>query len=666
MCVSAALPGADDYLKGWNALHAGRFAEASKSFSACAGKSGPLEPYAQLRVAFCAAASGDRDGGIRMYEALIEKRPEGPWTRMARAYLGSLKSMLKDYQSASALYADALDFTPKPWWVDRYESLASEAWMESPQTVDLGCERFREVIANTRMIDIRIDAAKHLMNSASNNNRVVAAWGMAKSGECKQALDILVPLAPVMLKTNLKDNNWRNVAAVLCLNEGSASVLKELVREEGDSSWTRGWLGYIARFHTTSSGKINVARIASELLCSKYEDSDEAMMSLWWLAQRLAKDGERGEAIALYRKFARKYPSNSRADDALFSIAELSRAAGSFEDFKLAVDNLSKTFPRSSYLPKAWYWIGCAEEKKGAPKKAEDAFRRATVNGMGDFYAHRALTRLAEGKEVGRGILVDGRNSFLKAYAAPSDPVEAVPEALKSDPSFQRLSFFAEHGLEEAEWEALNLAPSLKGGSDAAMLYQAMAEAGLAFTARNFADAFGWDVDAAKPSTARLRLDFPRAYWPLAVKVGKETGVDPFLILAVGRQESTFRPSLSSSAGAMGIMQLMPGTARHLVKTDPDISSETGENLEEPLNSLRLGAHYIADMLDGSQGNIAYALASYNAGPGNCAKWKKQFGNVGLEDFIESIPFAETRDYVKIVLGNYAAYCSLYSEKVGN
>jgi soluble lytic murein transglycosylase len=143
------------------------------------------------------------------------------------------------------------------------------------------------------------------------------------------------------------------------------------------------------------------------------------------------------------------------------------------------------------------------------------------------------------------------------------------------------------------------------------------------------------------------------------LKVSEETGVDPYLILAVARQESTFRPRLVSYAGAVGVMQVMPGTAQQLAKS-PDIPKETASNLESPLNSLRLGAQYLSEMLAQWKGNVAFALASYNAGPGNSAKWQKQFAKADLETFIESIPFAETREYVKIVLGNYAAYYSLY------
>jgi soluble lytic murein transglycosylase len=104
----------------------------------------------------------------------------------------------------------------------------------------------------------------------------------------------------------------------------------------------------------------------------------------------------------------------------------------------------------------------------------------------------------------------------------------------------------------------------------------------------------------------------------------------------------------------------MPATADLLAKGDPEVPRNTADNLENPLSSLRLGAHYLHHMLDRWQGNIAFALASYNAGPGNFAKWRKQFAKTDLETFIESIPFIETREYVKIVLANYAAYHSLY------
>ncbi|MCX5769566.1 MAG: lytic transglycosylase domain-containing protein, partial [Candidatus Hydrogenedentes bacterium] len=113
-------------------------------------------------------------------------------------------------------------------------------------------------------------------------------------------------------------------------------------------------------------------------------------------------------------------------------------------------------------------------------------------------------------------------------------------------------------------------------------------------------------------------------------------------------------------AGAKGIMQVMPPTAQWLAKVDPSIDAACITNLENPDNSFRLGIGYLLRMVERSSGNLVHALASYNAGPGNCSKWLKKWPKADLETFVENIPFGETRNYVKTVLGAYAAYHSLY------
>ena len=107
-------------------------------------------------------------------------------------------------------------------------------------------------------------------------------------------------------------------------------------------------------------------------------------------------------------------------------------------------------------------------------------------------------------------------------------------------------------------------------------------------------------------------------------------------------------------------MQLMPSTAKGLSKKNPLVQPDDAEHLKVPGSSLRLGAAYLRQMLARSNGNLVFALASYNAGPGNCEKWRKNFSGDDMDAFIEAIPFAETKDYVKRVLGNYAAYHTLY------
>jgi soluble lytic murein transglycosylase len=161
---------------------------------------------------------------------------------------------------------------------------------------------------------------------------------------------------------------------------------------------------------------------------------------------------------------------------------------------------------------------------------------------------------------------------------------------------------------------------------------------------------------------ARLRIRYPLAYNDLVNGYAKAAGLDPYLILSIARQESTYRPSLTSIAGASGVMQLMPATAKWLAKENPDIPLSAASQLGDPRSSLLLGAHYLHMMLDRYDGNVVYALAAYNGGPGNCDTWRRNFKGKTFAEFIEYIPFTETRNYVKRVLANYVTYHSIYPE----
>ena len=151
-------------------------------------------------------------------------------------------------------------------------------------------------------------------------------------------------------------------------------------------------------------------------------------------------------------------------------------------------------------------------------------------------------------------------------------------------------------------------------------------------------------------------LMYPLAHWEKIREISEALSIDPYLILSIIRQESMFREDALSRAGAMGLMQLMPYTARRIADSI-GISLDEG-TLLEPETNILLGVHYLKGLLEEFQNPVA-AIAAYNAGPQRVRKWLSQSYS-GLDEFIEDIPFPETRNYVKRVITGYYRYRSLY------
>lgn len=158
---------------------------------------------------------------------------------------------------------------------------------------------------------------------------------------------------------------------------------------------------------------------------------------------------------------------------------------------------------------------------------------------------------------------------------------------------------------------------------------------------------------------AALRLGWPvahdRAVWTHA----RAADVDPWLVLGLMRQESTYSAIAVSPVGARGAMQIMPRTGHLLADLahDPHYS---GGDLEDPLKSVSMGIGYLGLLLDRFDGSFPLAVASYNGGPHNVGSWVVANPGTPVDEFVEMIPFKETRHYVKVVTANYASYVALY------
>jgi soluble lytic murein transglycosylase-like protein/tetratricopeptide (TPR) repeat protein len=664
LTASAALPGDADYLRARDFERAGQYAPAIQSYGDCINQKGLLTPYAKIRLAACRAAAGDMAGAQDLYGQVIAA-DKGPWTRMAQTYLAALFASQQRFPEAGNLYQDALRFEPHPWWVGKQEARAAEVELEVPAMRSAGLDYYRNVCASTRWRTDRMEAIEKLLESPSDDDRVLILHGYVKSAAIDEAKQLLAALAPVFLQHDipapkldfLLHADWKKVTP----DEGTA--LLPLVKLADKNQHAMVLATYAVRM-LVNAKNFNGARTVVDGMVKNCPGKEETGDALWTMAATLDDDDAKLDAaLAFYRKLGEVCPKHFRADDALIAAARLYRDKKQTDSLVSVLKMLTKEQPDSIYTPNAWYWLAEIYQKAGKAKESVAALKSAVQSGgVGDFYAHCALDRLRQSQSgEPAGEKLDGAVSFLRAFSSAGNSLPEIPQKTLDESRCRRLAFFGANGLEEAEWEALAFVDDLRDPQKAPAYFRFLAENGLAATALDFAKAVNWDSDHGKPGAGRVMLDYPRAYWPAVTAIAEKRGIDPYLLLSVARQESTFRPALTSWAGACGVMQVMPGTAEWLVKKDPE-AQKAAQNLNNPANSILLGSKYLRDMLVRSDDNLIYALASYNAGPGNCDKWRVRFGNSTMLDFIEKIPYSETRWYVKAVLGNYAAYKSLYHD----
>jgi soluble lytic murein transglycosylase len=157
-----------------------------------------------------------------------------------------------------------------------------------------------------------------------------------------------------------------------------------------------------------------------------------------------------------------------------------------------------------------------------------------------------------------------------------------------------------------------------------------------------------------------LRIIFPLDYWPLLKGNAQAQGLDPYMLAALAAQESAFDPVVKSAANAVGLLQIIPSTGRRLAR-QVGMRSYSQKSLQNPEINARLGSKYFGDLVR-EFGGYYYALAGYNAGEHRVRRWNEEAPGLPQDEWIDNIPFPETQNYVKRILGTAEDYRRLYSE----
>jgi soluble lytic murein transglycosylase len=426
-------------------------------------------------------------------------------------------------------------------------------------------------------------------------------------------------------------------------------------------------------------------------------NDDTAALKLYLYAEISRTEKNRVEHDAEIAQMVNQYPHSRWLEEALYSGGNMylltHDSAQAIYHYKLLVER----FPNSIYAPSShWRTAWMNYRMRNYPEAARLMDEQVTRYGAGieassalywrariyedeehDF-AHAAAyyrSLIANYTNFYYGDLAKKRLAVLgpQPDAAPTPALQAVRKVIvpdladvvpENDPHLIKAKLLANAALNEyiapeiaaspgsSEWGALAQAEIYSSFGEYTRALQSMKHSGISF----------FSIPTSQVPLVYWKLIFPQPYWSELVADSEKNGLDPYLVASLIRQESEFNAGAVSPARAIGLMQLLPSVGKENAKKEGLKGFNAGELLNPSIN-LQLGTRNLKQVLDRFGGQPEYALAAYNAGDVPVRQWMAVGDYKDIPEFVESIPYSETREYVQAIMRNRELYRTLYGAK---
>ena len=406
-------------------------------------------------------------------------------------------------------------------------------------------------------------------------------------------------------------------------------------------------------------------------LSSQYPKTRWASEALYNLAAYLNKQDRDAEAATRYRQLLALYPKSQYAPEASYYLGWFAYSSKNYADAARILEQhlASYRYPDTKFIGEAGLWAAKSEERLGRKSRALALYDLVNERYRYGYHGYVAGLRSAALRRAEPGLKpeqskpdsdldkIRANVTYFEPARETADGSEAGRIAKANDLEVIGLTELAIRELNKA----LDSAPaSPKINLCLAGIYSRRGESFQATLVlrKGYPDLYSYR-DSDVPRDA-WEIFFPLVAWATIKQEAKRYGVDPFIVAGLIRQESVFNPNAISRVGARGLMQVMPATGQVISKRQ-GIGTISAADLYNPALNIKIGMNYLAQML-GQFGRIEYAAAAYNAGPSRAQRWIAERGSMDIEDWIERIPFTETRGYVQGVLRYAANYRRLYKE----
>ncbi len=420
------------------------------------------------------------------------------------------------------------------------------------------------------------------------------------------------------------------------------------------------------KFPTASETGLGLRRLAAlspdndalaylQIVINKFpQDAPQALVQK---AAILSKLGKNVEATQTKNSLLTNFSNSDQAATYRWQLAKKAADSGDLLSAWQKAQEITVNNPNSDVTPKAAFWVGKWAQKLGQTAQAQTAFKYVIKNSPQSYYAWRSAVQL--GWDVGDFNNVRSMNPSVKK-------LETRPLPPGGSTMFKELFLLGE------DQEAIDLFNAEMGTKNQLTVSEKFTEGLLKQLQGKNLESINliWNLKEKKDPQSQqewqiLRKSqeywqtlFPFPYEDLILKWSKERNLNPLLVTGLIRQESRFEPKIKSPVGATGLMQVMPDTAKFIA---PQINLKD-YSLTDPNDSINLGTWYLDHTHETYKNNSMLAVASYNAGPGNVDKWVKKYNLSDVDQFVEDIPFAETKGYIESVFGNYWNYLRIYTD----
>lgn len=385
-----------------------------------------------------------------------------------------------------------------------------------------------------------------------------------------------------------------------------------------------------------------------------------------WLEQALLYVGniyllrnDYDKAIDAYREIEQRFPSGARTPYAHWKAAWLSLRQGRTAEAKKGFEQQIELYPDSTEIPAALYWRARLAEEDGEAPMAAAYYEKISDRFRNFYYGPLARER--------RGKLNVGDDPPHLAILDRVPPISGIQTITDDSPPEDDLRVEKARLLENGGLLDFAIREVKAAGEDDKGNWVP------AETARMYQDADRYDaavetLKRAVPNYFALDLStlprsywealFPRPFWTDVKRFAAANGLDPYLVASLIRQESEFNPAAVSNKNALGLMQLLPRVGKGEAK-QIKLHHFSAPQLLTPTVNIELGTRYFRSLVD-EFGGFEYALAAYNAGDDRVKAWQSQGKYRDVQEFVESIPFTETREYVQAIMRNANVYRQLY------